>query len=143
MTQSDREFLLRYTLIVLTIPLAAHLIAGLRLAQTDSGGFVALLLLVSWSLLPYLAMALFAWVIRSRVVLVLAVVLIATTDLLALLGTLYPKSSTAGVALLVQPALGLLIALVALILGVWRHARTLVREDRAKNSATRTQGSPR
>ena len=120
-TPHERQFLLSYCAAVITVPLVAHVLAGVYFSR--AGGALALLLLVSWGLFPYFAMALFAWAIRSRLIVLTATGLIALTDAAATMGALFPQSSTAGVALVVQPALGLLIAVVALVVGILSRVR--------------------
>jgi hypothetical protein len=79
---------------------------------------LGLLFSLTFGMSPYLGLALVAPLVRSRGFLLGATGLVGLVDLMTTADVVFPTSSTGGLALLVQPVLGLSIVAVTLLVAL-------------------------
>lgn len=125
MTRARSEQLLRYWLVTLTLALVWHATFGYLLGSNSSGAArpLGLLFSLTFGMSPYLALALVAPLVRSRSFLFGVTALVGLVDFTTSVDALFPTSSTAGVALLLQPVLGLSIVALTLLVALVTRLR--------------------
>jgi hypothetical protein len=132
MTNARGDQLLRYWLVMLTVALIWHGTLGYMLGGRSSAAArpLGLLFSLTFGMSPYLGLALVAPLVRSRRFLLGATVLVGLVDFMTTADVVFPSSSTGGLALLVQPVLGLSIVAVTLVVALMLRGRPARARDR-------------
>ena len=102
-------FHLCFALGLTSVAIVTHLCSSWVVAAPGEDRLGRVILLFCWTTLPYLVLAGLTWVIRSPAVLLVATVLLAGTDVVALHDALVGRRSTSALGLALQPALALLV----------------------------------
>jgi hypothetical protein len=130
-TLSASEFKLRFSAFLLIGAVGLHVLFGAAVAR-HSGDQTLIVITVAfcWGIMPYLALLLIVPLLSSRLILFGALILMFGTELLAMHDTIYPRSSTSGLAFAFQPLYAFAMVASALVIDLAVRATRAFRKWR-------------
>ena len=110
------DWLMRYWLATLVVGIGAHSLLGYELDRATRGSSgVGMFFSLTFGIAPYLGMSLIAPTVQSRKLLLGSTFLIGFIDFVVARSVLEQNRSTAGIAIFVQPAAGLMVVIATLV----------------------------